>query len=970
MKNFGKVLVSTLLSLTLSSGYVFADDTTGQVRGKVIGSGDSVEMQSVDRGISYGASVSGGNFSVRSLPPGDYEIRLRSGGQLVDEQTISVGLGSATIVTLGNSMEEVVVQGTRVAAVDTAIAESGMVISTDELTELPVARSLSSVTLLAPGVIRGDTAFGNNTSFAGSSVAENTSYINGLNTTNFRNGLGFSVVPFEFYESIQVKTGGYSAKYGRSTGGVINSITKSGSNEFKFGANAYMSGLMGTGKDTYGSYNKKDVSKGQTYDVWASGALWKDRVFFYVLGSNVGSEVEAYGKIGGLAYFGDNSTTFWGAKIDAYITDDHHIEYTAFTDERNLKEFPYLYTYEEDDDGSVRDALGDGFGQTTYRRGGDNWIATYTGRFGDRVELSVSYGENEANRTTQGATDNLPVLVAWTPDGGFDVSQGFNPFPSLVDVGNDKREMLRANLSFDFGDHVLEVGIDNEENTAVAATQFAGGFYYLLDPTGLYAALAYPDNGFSTVDNPVSNVRQRNYSVGGSFNTESEAYYIQDTWYVNDRLTLELGVRNESFVNNNSNGLPFVEIEDQIAPRFSAVFDPTGEGTSKLFASWGRYYLPIAANTNIRLAGGETYIHSWFPWDGVSRDEFDTPIFDAANPFDYTQVFADGDVPDTRGLTDANIEPMYQEELVLGYEVALDNGWTLGAKAMTRDLIVSIEDVAIDAGVIRYYNSTGTWDEAAAGGTVEEVFTGFHQYVLTNPGNDMRIYIPEQDEFIDLSSEILDYPRAKRKYRAFELTAEKMAENWYVMASYTLASSKGNNEGYVRSDNGQDDAGLTTNFDQPGLTDFGYGYLPNHRRHTLKVFGNYRFADIANGSLRVGFNSSWTSGRPKNCFGQHPTDAFAAQYGDESFFCDGEESPRGSLGYTSDIFRFDVAAQYTFEMGDSELDLSLDIFNLFNLQKPTEVNESESSGGVNPYSGLTTSYQSPRSYRVSLRYTL
>jgi len=970
MKNFGKVLVSTLLSLTLSSGYVFADDTTGQVRGKVIGSGDSVEMQSVDRGISYGASVSGGNFSVRSLPPGDYEIRLRSGGQLVDEQTISVGLGSATIVTLGNSMEEVVVQGTRVAAVDTAIAESGMVISTDELTELPVARSLSSVTLLAPGVIRGDNAFGNNTSFAGSSVAENTSYINGLNTTNFRNGLGFSVVPFEFYESIQVKTGGYSAKYGRSTGGVINSITKSGSNEFKFGANAYMSGLMGTGKDTYGSYNKKDVSKGQTYDVWASGALWKDRVFFYVLGSNVGSEVEAYGKIGGLAYFGDNSTTFWGAKIDAYITDDHHIEYTAFTDERNLKEFPYLYTYEEDDDGSVRDALGDGFGQTTYRRGGDNWIATYTGRFGDRVELSVSYGENEANRTTQGATDNLPVLVAWTPDGGFDVSQGFNPFPSLVDVGNDKREMLRANLSFDFGDHVLEVGIDNEENTAVAATQFAGGFYYLLDPTGLYTALAYPDNGFSTEDNPVSNVRQRNYSVGGSFNTESEAYYIQDTWYVNDRLTLELGVRNESFVNNNSNGLPFVEIEDQIAPRFSAVFDPTGEGTSKLFASWGRYYLPIAANTNIRLAGGETYIHSWFPWDGVSRDEFDTPIFDAANPFDYTQVFADGDVPDTRGLTDANIEPMYQEELVLGYEVALDNGWTLGAKAMTRDLIVSIEDVAIDAGVIRYYNSTGTWDEAAAGGTVEEVFTGFHQYVLTNPGNDMRIYIPEQDEFIDLSSEILDYPRAKRKYRAFELTAEKMAENWYVMASYTLASSKGNNEGYVRSDNGQDDAGLTTNFDQPGLTDFGYGYLPNHRRHTLKVFGNYRFADIANGSLRVGFNSSWTSGRPKNCFGQHPTDAFAAQYGDESFFCDGEESPRGSLGYTSDIFRFDVAAQYTFEMGDSELDLSLDIFNLFNLQKPTEVNESESSGGVNPYSGLTTSYQSPRSYRVSLRYTL
>jgi hypothetical protein len=465
-----------------------ADDTTGLLRGRVVGAGDQVTVENVDRGVSYSTGVDGGSFSLRSLPPGEYKVVLQAGGKTIDEQVVNVSLGSATAVTLGAAMEELVVQGQRVAAVDTAIAESGLVISTEELEELPVARSLNSVTLLAPGVIRGDNAFGSNTSFAGSSVAENTSYINGLNTTNFRNGLGFSVVPFEFYESIQVKTGGYSAKYGRSTGGVINSITKSGSNEFKMGVNAYMDGLAGTGKDTYGAYNDKDVSKGQTYDVWASGALWKDKIFFYVLGSEVKDEFASYGKLSGLAYFGDNSTSFWGGKIDAYITDDHHIEYTAFTDKRSLKEYPYLYDYEEEN-GSVRDALGASFGTTTYKRGGDNWIATYTGRFGDRVELSVSYGENEANRTTQGATDNLPVLVEWTPDGGFDLSQGFNPFPSFVEIGSDKREMIRANLSVDLGDHLIEVGIDNEENVATAATQFAGGAYYLLDPTGLYAAL-------------------------------------------------------------------------------------------------------------------------------------------------------------------------------------------------------------------------------------------------------------------------------------------------------------------------------------------------------------------------------------------------------------------------------------------------------------------------------------------------
>ena len=231
-----------------------ADDTTGLLRGRIVGTpAADVAVENIDRGLVYRTTASDGSFRIGNLPPGEYTVTLTEGGSVIDQQIVEVKLGSSTSLTMGSAMEELIVQGARVAAVDIAIAESGLVISTEELQELPVGRSLSSVTLLAPGVIRGDNAFGSNTSFAGSSVAENTSYINGLNTTNFRNGLGFSTVPFEFYDTIQVKTGGYSAKYGRSTGGVINSITKSGSNEFKMGVNAYQSGLATTGKDTYGA---------------------------------------------------------------------------------------------------------------------------------------------------------------------------------------------------------------------------------------------------------------------------------------------------------------------------------------------------------------------------------------------------------------------------------------------------------------------------------------------------------------------------------------------------------------------------------------------------------------------------------------------------------------------------------------------------------------------------------------------
>ncbi len=141
-------------------------------------------------------------------------------------------LGSSRAITMGVSsavINEIVTSGRRQSRVDTAIAESGLVISTEEILGLPIARDLTSVALLAPGANAGDSRFGNLASFGGASVAENTAFINGLNTTNFRTECWLlQRAFFEFYDTIQVKTGGYSAKYGRSLGGVMNATTKSG----------------------------------------------------------------------------------------------------------------------------------------------------------------------------------------------------------------------------------------------------------------------------------------------------------------------------------------------------------------------------------------------------------------------------------------------------------------------------------------------------------------------------------------------------------------------------------------------------------------------------------------------------------------------------------------------------------------------------------------------------------------------
>ena len=91
-------------------------------------------------------------------------------------------------------------------------------------------QDIAAVALLAPGVVA---ATGSNfVSFGGSSGAENAYFINGYPVTNPLNNLGYKSLPFRAIDQEQVLTGGYGAEFGRSTGGVINIVTKRGSNEW------------------------------------------------------------------------------------------------------------------------------------------------------------------------------------------------------------------------------------------------------------------------------------------------------------------------------------------------------------------------------------------------------------------------------------------------------------------------------------------------------------------------------------------------------------------------------------------------------------------------------------------------------------------------------------------------------------------------------------------------------------------
>ncbi|MCK5379120.1 MAG: TonB-dependent receptor, partial [Acidobacteria bacterium] len=796
------------------------------------------------------------------------------------------------------------------------------------------------------------------------SVAENSYQVNGLNITNFRNGLGSNQVPMEFIEEIQVKTGGYAAEYGRSTGGVINMVTKSGSNSLHGSFSLFFEpeSLQEQEPDTYLRPNQSEERELLEANASLGGAVFKDKLFFFgfvrYTDSNSlfitgNTEDVSPDEAPGRGTREEIGNPYWGGKIDWNITSNHRVEATYITDDVEVD----VTTYDFD---LYERSLGDATGVGVDKRGGENYIFKYTGIFTENFLLAAQYGSNEFNRTSQSSNDSSPY--AYDSRGG-----GLTPLGdwvnALFSTAFDEREAYRVDADWYLGSHSLRFGLDSEENFSFDDSQYSGGVYYRY---------------FDDDDSPTGvSARVRHYVNGGGFDVTSEAAYAQDSWSVTPNLTVNLGVRYEEFENLTATGEPFISITDQWSPRLGLIWDPSGEGRSKVFASYGEYYLPIASNTNIRLSGAESFDEAYYVWENDALNPDGSPVGFVDCGFgnlgtcgnqgsvgDLLQynIYGSGEVPDPRETVSTNIKPMSQNEIIIGYERMVGDDWSFGVRGVMREFNEVIEDYTIDAGLFERY------------GLCDPDDGGCFAYRLGNPGSDFIGFYDidgdgELDE-VEFSAEELAYPKAERDYYALEFTFKRrFADNWMFQGSYTWSHLYGNYEGYVRSDNGQDDAGLTTLFDFPGLLENADGNLPQDRRHNLKTFGAYAW----DSGLQVGGSFYYTSGRPVSAFGVHPghDGGFAALYGAESFFDQGEAVPRGSRGSTDDLFGLDGMIKYDFQMGNVDMNVRLDIFNMFDNDASTEVNElaDQETGAVNPNYTKVTHYQQPRRVRIGFGLT-
>ncbi len=966
---------TALWLLAAASVIVFADSaygqgkTLGHIYGQVTSSSGAVAGATVTAwhpdtsGVRSTMSGADGRYRFSALAVGRYAVSAALGGLQSDIVPAEVNVGEGTSVELllenPRAVEEIVVFGESVSPLDFTRAETARVVTSGDIQRLPIPRDQNAVVLMAPGAVQGDSAFGTAgdgahygagsayASLGGASVAENVYYINGMNVTNFRNGLGASTIPFEFYDQFQIKTGGYGAEFGRSTGGVVNAVTRRGSNDWRFAVGGYFQpdSMRGDVPNVehpsptvaYDSADGFDQRDDYSTFVSAAGPVVRDRLFVYGIYEFRDVSVNDYSASGRLYRETDNDG-FWGLKLDWLLDDDHRIEYTGFSDKRTVDRSSFVW------DASTN-AAGRRFGETAIARGGDNHIFAYRGYFGARLAATALWGMSKYDLTSESPADATCPAAYDFRSGRFIQIGCWTNFTKAA--ADDEREVTRVDAEWVANEqHLIRIGLDHERNTSFDDLAYSGDRYYRYYTVAPGAVL--PSGG--VVPDGVTEVtRYREYFSKGHFDVLSTAFYVEDEWTIASlNATLRIGVRNERFDNRNAQGRTIVKITDQYAPRIGFSWDVGGNRNSKVFANYGRYHLPLASIINVFFGSPEFYTEEWFVLDQPIAADGGTVLGEAIGE---TVVFDDGALADVRTLVDRDIEPMAQDEFILGYERIVSD-YILGITFTWRDLAQGIEDITTDEALGAY---------------------GAFNYVIANPGRGLRTYYdPDGDGSLDeltLSAAELGFPAMKRRYKAVTLDLQRRWDGvFYARASYTWSHSHGNYEGRVRSETGEDLAGATTQFDFRGLLDGADGDLPNDRRHQLKMWGAWEFA----GGWQVSAAVHFSSGRPRNAFGYHPDDPYARLYGRLAFFRQGQPAPRGSLGTTSNVYRLDLGLKYTADaFAGGTLTARLDVFNALDLDAEIEVDDLADrwgDGQASPTFGLATRFQQPRTVRIGLRY--
>jgi carboxypeptidase family protein/TonB-dependent receptor-like protein len=891
------LLAGALLLVPVTGAFA---QTTGRIVGQVLDAqgaalpGATVTVTSPNlQGVQTQVTDSQGNFRFPSLPPGRYSVKVDLASfKTLEQKDVEVGLDRTVTLPLtlqlAGVQETVTVTGVS-SQIDTTSTVTGVNAGQDLFNRIPLRRDFYAIARVAPGTT--EDAVG--TAVYGSTGAENQYIIDGLNTTGIETGDRGKTLNFDFVQEVEVKTGGLPAEYGRMTGGVLNVITKSGSNLFK-------GSIFGNGEGgplqmddstrdirPATTTTVTDTTKRSDFGGELGGPLFKDRLWFFgaynrTLEDRETTVIRQLSAPGSPAIDTKIPTSInrhlFAGKLTFKLAEGHTLNGTVMGDPVTRDGAVFTIAGPETTWKGVRDS------------GATDMVAKYSGVFGSRFLLNgLVARHNESDkfagpgRDIANSIDQTVTPTATSGGFGFFQDQDF------------KRDVLKLDASSYLGSHDLKVGVDTEHIQAVNNNYNGGAgqrIYKLVTSTGqIYYRHRYYINdrapGFDRANGSTWQIALPLTSEPDSLNT---SFYVQDSWKVGAGLTLNAGVRWEGQDVRSRDRESAFKLDKNWAPRLGFVWDVARNNRSKLYANWGRFYESIPMDINIRSFGGEVscFCYNFSP--------------------SATNILQDPAAPRAQALNGGSVTPVdpalkgqYIDEWLTGFEYDLGRNLVVGAKYGRRDLGRIIEDFLIPPPVGEYFIAN------PASGIGMEM--GFYDGEHTAPA-----------------------PKAHRKNTSFELNARKRyADNWQFLASAVFSKLEGNYDGTFQVSTGQLDPNINSAFDYADFLVNADGILSNDRKFQLKLDGSYEVSTGPLTGMNLGLSTRLYSGLPLNAYG------YSFAYQNWEYYL----APRGSVGRGPKDWEADLQVRYPIRFGgtNKRLIVQADVFNLFDRQAITQLDE-------------------------------
>ena len=1018
----GAVAVPMAVSSTAEAGQndailigVVRDASTGEaVEGAVV----VVQGEKLQGERTQTTNVSG-LYRIPNLPPGaNYTITVLHQGYGNGQRRSGLTLRAASTFRVDVSLipggaKDIINVEVPAPTVDVGSAALGLSVDKEMARRVPIAlptgkgganRSFEAVAEATPGA-RNDT-YG--TSVAGTTSPENKYYVDGLSVNDPAFGLNGTGLSVEFIEEVRVEAGGYLPEFGRATGGIVNAITKSGSNEFHGSVwGNYTPGQL-QGRNQFavreGTSIVTNTNLGWIGDAGfdVGGRLIKDKLWFY----------------GGVSFARTvyNIDTHWNRQL--YETDANG-DYI-------FNEAGYATALKDPNTGfnSVERVAG----TQERRKAQSNQIQaiaklTYTPVKNHTLELLAIYaptlsggnGTYSMNAQTASpevtnASGTYNALASKTRDDSADVQLKWTAtaddnkwnFDTLVGWHHQTNTLLPVDGSR-VGSGAGLAGIpgviyrqNNPTFHNLSDPQFglnvpggAGGCGYIANP--MDATLRTPTCPVQTFttggpgfifERSLDRLQTRSvatrvlhgagthvlkFGIDFEYNSyNSNRGYTGDTLYREGVTgTTFTGLRQYSFLTAPDESTVLKNLEWH-------VYSSTIGGFIQ--DSWS-IMDKVTLNAGLRydaqhLFGGDKKLAMALPNQISPRIGmiFDPTQSGHAKLFvNYARYYqsvplnladrAGSGEPQTQAVHYApGSEPMG----AMGCDPLNPNSSAAcradESRRVVNDstspdqfyILTGAGKVAVDPKI-----RAPSTDEVVAGGEVEILrdarlgVTYSHRW-MTKTIEDMS-----RDEattyFIGNPGYGIarDFPKAQRVYDAVMLYFDKrFTRNFLVNASYTLAFNRGNLAGLFRPETSQLDPNANSTFDLQSLLVNQYGYLPGDTRHAVKMFMAGEIP-LSNGhSLTIGGSVRASSGGPTNALGSHLV------YGaNEAYLL-----PRGTGPRLPWQFRIDTTFGYRKQLSkDLAIAFNMQIFNVANFQQVTAIDQTYTFDDVVPIAGASLS---------------